>query len=68
MGKPKRIELTVEAGEVTEFVNPFKPGTSYADFVTAMGNKTVSEYCQDNLTTEQINWLETEIEHFKNKK
>lgn len=54
--------------EKDEFVNPFQKGTTYADFLNAKGEKTIDEYCKKYLTAEQIAWLETEIEHFLNKK
>ena len=52
----------------TEFVNPFKQGVTYNDFLEALGNKTIAEYCGDYLSVEEIAWLEIEIEHLKNKK
>jgi hypothetical protein len=50
-----------------EFVNPFQKGVTYKDFVKAIGNKTVKEYCGDYLTIQEVSWLEREIEHYKNK-
>jgi hypothetical protein len=56
-----------EVAEVKEFVNPFNAGVSYKDFIEAMGDKTVVEYCGEHLGIEQIAWLEIELEHIKNK-
>lgn len=67
MAKGKNNKTKEEVTSV-EFVNPFKPGVSYKDFVEAMGDKTVAEYCGAHLGIEQIAWLETELEHIKNKK
>lgn len=50
-----------------EFINPFQKGTSYADFLNALGEKSIAEYCGPYLTPAQISWLEREIEHYKNK-
>lgn len=50
---------------VSEFVNPFAPGVSYKEFVEAMGEKNVKEYCEGKLTTEQIEWLENDLKHYK---
>lgn len=58
-----KTEIKVEV----EFVNPFNAGVSYKDFIDAMGDKTVVEYCGEHLGIEQIAWLETELEHIKNK-
>lgn len=53
--------------KLTPFVNPFVKGVSYADFLAAKGEKTTREYCEGQLTNEQIVWLEQELEHLKNK-
>lgn len=51
----------------TNFVNPFETGVSYADFLEALGKKTVAEYCKGKLTDEQIAYLENELSILKNK-
>lgn len=48
-----------------EFVNPFAPGVSYKQFVEALGEKKVKEYCEGKLTAEQIEWLENDLKHYK---
>lgn len=50
------------------FVDPFEKGVTYSDFVSALGEKTVSEYLSATHTKEQIEWIETEINNFKNNK
>jgi hypothetical protein len=53
--------------EPDKFVNPFQKGVTYADFVKALGDKTVAEYAGAYLTIQEVSWLEREIEHYKNK-
>lgn len=69
MAKKNTTESTV-----TEFVNPFKAGVSYADFVNALGNKSVSEYLNGQFKSEGVEftnddteWLTQEVENHKNK-
>lgn len=47
-------------------VNPFDKGVSYADFLEALGDNNPSEYLKDVCSEDQLQWLETELEHFKN--
>lgn len=50
-----------------DFVNPFDEGVTYEDFLKAIPkDKTVAEYCNKQLTAEELAWLEIELEHFKN--
>jgi len=50
-----------------EFVNPFEVGVSYADFLAALPDGvTASEYLKGKCTDEQLQWLESELEHYKN--
>lgn len=53
--------------ENKEFVNPFTIGITYADFIEALGTESIKDYCKDNLSGEQIEWLEIEINNYKNK-
>ncbi|MGB0367927.1 MAG: hypothetical protein ACPGD8_00895 [Flavobacteriales bacterium] len=54
------------AGKKT--VNPFDKGVSYKVFLAALPKgKTISEYLKDVCTSEQLEWLEIELEHFKKK-
>lgn len=46
--------------------NPFDDGVTYEQVVKELGNKSVSTYYKDMLTNEQIEWLEVELNHFKN--
>ena len=49
----------------TKKVNPLEAGVSYAEFVKALGTKSVSEYCKGMLTAYEIEWIKTEIENYK---
>jgi hypothetical protein len=49
------------------FVNPFEAGVNYKIFCEAKGDKTVKEYCEGKLTAEQIEWLENDLTHYKQK-
>lgn len=52
----------------TKILNPFDAGVSYEDFLKASKGKTVSAYLKGTCTDEQIQWIETEIENYKNNK
>lgn len=70
MARGRNNEPKVESTESsnTEFVNPFKLGVTYNQFVEALGDKSIHDYCGAHLSIEQINWLEIELEHHtKNK-
>lgn len=47
------------------FVNPFEQGVNYADFLKAVGSKTIKTYCKGKLTVEQIEWLIEDLKHYK---
>jgi hypothetical protein len=49
------------------FVNPFEAGVTYPVFLEAKGKQTVKEYCEGKLTAEQIEWLENDLTHYKQK-
>lgn len=50
-----------------KFVNPFEVGVTYEDFLAAIPKgKTVEEYCNKKIEADELNWLLTELEHFKN--
>ena len=54
------------AKEKIVFVNPFDNGVTYADFLAAIPkDKTVEEFCKDELTVEQIEWLVEDLKHYK---
>ena len=52
------------------FKNPFEKGVTYLDFIEELekSKKTLSEYCKDKLTKDEIEYLKIEIEIFKNNK
>jgi hypothetical protein len=64
----ERKDEEIKAG----FLNPFGEETTYVEFLAEVkkSNKSVSDYCKKNLTSDQIEWLEKDLEFFnkKNKK
>ena len=53
----------------SKFVNPFKEGVSYKEFLEAIPKgKSIKDYVKGKLEQSQINWLETEIKYYKQKK
>lgn len=49
------------------FVNPFTEGIKYSDFLNAIPEGvSVEDYCKGNLTEDEITWIKTEIENYKN--
>ena len=51
-----------------KFVNPFSEGVTYEAFLKSLPTgKSVSEYLKGKCTTEQIEWIESEIKNFKTK-
>lgn len=55
----------VEISKEVLFVNPFHYGINYKMFMDALNTKTVKEYCKEHLTSEQIEWLENDLKHYK---
>lgn len=52
--------------ESNEFLDPFTPGVSYDEFLSAIpSGVTVEQYCEGNLTGEQIEWLVNDLSHYK---
>lgn len=51
----------------SEFLNPLNQGVNYVDFLKAVGDKTVAEYCKGHLTEDEIKSLEVEINHLNKK-
>ena len=50
-------------------VNPFDKGVTYPEFLKALPKgKTASEYLKGVCSEEQLQWLETELKTFKEKK
>lgn len=53
----------------TEFINPFKVGVNYEQFLASIPKGvSVEEYCKDELTEDQIKWLVEDLTHFHNNK
>ncbi len=50
--------------EVVNFVNPLKEGVNYEDFKAALGTKSVKEYCEGNLSKEEIDFVEKDYQLF----
>lgn len=57
-----------KVNETEPFVNPFEDGVTYEQFLKAKGNKSIEDYCNENLTKEQIETLKNEINKLKNNK
>jgi hypothetical protein len=58
-----------ESKPVEGFLNPFTEGVTYPDFLSAIPEGvSVKEYCGENLTQEELAWLEIELDHFSNNK
>ena len=54
--------------EQKTFLNPFQSGVSYEQFLAAIPTGvTVEDYCKGELTQEQIDWLTTDLNIYKNK-
>tara|TARA_R110000772_G_C13310212_1_gene439972 strand:- start:16918 stop:17103 length:186 start_codon:yes stop_codon:yes gene_type:complete len=52
-----------------KFVNPFNEGVTYKEFLEAIPKgKSIKDYVKGKLKEDQIKWLETEIEYYKQKK
>lgn len=49
-------------------VNPFDKGVSYTEFLKACGSKSPKTYLKGLCYDSQIEWLESELEHYKNNK
>ncbi len=46
----------------TDFLNPFNEGVLYVDFLTSIpSGMTIREYCEGNLSQEEIEFIEKEI-------
>ena len=53
---------------LTEVLNPFEVGVTYADFLKSLPNgKTATEALKNKCTPEQLEWLEIELKNYKNK-
>jgi len=51
-----------------KFVNPFDEGVTYEDFLKSLPTgKTVKQHLINKCSIEQIEWIETELKHLKNK-
>ncbi len=50
--------------EVSNFVNPLKEGVNYEDFKSALGTKSVKEYCEGNLSKGEIEFIEKDYQLF----
>ena len=55
----------IKKKEVKAFVNPFTEGINYTQFLDAVGNKSLAEYCKGKLTSGQIEWLKNDIKLIK---
>ena len=52
-----------------KFLNPFSKGVTYEKFLKSVPrNKSVREHLKGKCTSEQINWIEIELNKYKNNK
>ena len=59
---------SIKSQPLTEVLNPFDSGVSYADFLKSLPDgKTASEVLKNKCTPEQLEWLEIELKNYKNK-
>jgi hypothetical protein len=65
MARPKNVKKVEVIKESKPFLNPFTEGVNYTQFLEAVGNKSVAEYCTGKLTNSQIKWLEKDIKLIK---
>ena len=66
---PDSKEVSQEPAEPISFLNPLNPGVSYDDFLMSIPEGiTLEEYCGQELTADQIEWLKLELKHFNNNK
>jgi hypothetical protein len=49
----------------TGFVNPFANGVNYKMFLEAVGKSTVADYCKNNLTEDEVEFLINDLKHYK---
>ena len=56
------------AKKKTVVVNPFDTGVSYETFLKAKGTAKIETYLKDICSTEQIEFILTEVEHLKKQK
>jgi len=45
--------------------NPFNKGVSYNDFLKELGKTSIKTFLKDICTSDEIKWIETEIENYK---
>jgi hypothetical protein len=43
------------------FINPFTEGVTYAEFIEALGKKSIEDYCKGKLSNDEIEYLKKEI-------
>jgi hypothetical protein len=65
MAKSKSSKAVGIKVESKPFLNPFKEGVNYKQFLDAVGSKSVAEYCKGQLTNSQIEWLKNDIKLIK---
>lgn len=57
--------MAKEKNNTLEFVNPFNEGVTYEEFLKAIPEGvTIKEYLKE-LTEYEVNWIEIEIENYK---
>ena len=52
---------------MANFINPFDSGVTYKDFLKSIPKgKTIKTHLKGKLTSEEIEWIESEIKNYKN--
>ena len=59
--------MAKEVKEKTEVLNPFDIGVNYKMFLDSLGSIKVEDYCKDNLTKEQTEFLIEDLKYYKQK-
>lgn len=54
--------------EESKFVNPFDKGVSYEDFLSSVPKGVSIKNHLKDFPEDQVNWIEEELNHFKNNK
>lgn len=65
MAEAKETKKAVEKIDAT---NPFNKGVTYEAFLKELGTKKIEDFLKGKCTKEEIEWVKTELEHYKNNK
>lgn len=71
INKAEKIIKDRKAAEIKEgFLNPLGDKTTYAEFIEEVekSKKSIADYCKNKLLSDEISWIEKEIENYNNNK